>query len=313
MDKNQERKVVEMVFGNRSGMTILESERPDFICEVSQEIKFGIEVTDFFLSESVARLRRIPNYAAELLTTKVYRHKDDRNRIRIGKVSYSNHQTGEEREFEALIGEKRTINDVVHRIKSSIEAKTAKSAGYSIATVDLIVRDVDSLAEFNELEELMRVINLTGAENSILKSKFREIYLLTTTNGSWVCVPLRANLFVAEVMKFQTLFKEYHDRAKRKTFSFAHYFTELARHLTWRVGAIEFYMTEESLPRLVFGSVAVGYGVNQKVEVVDISTKGILEREIVELNDNGDIELQEFVSSEIESMFGCTPILFAAH
>ena len=81
----------------------------------------------------------------------------------------------------------------------------------------------------------------------------------------------------------------------------------------WRVGAIEFYMTEESLPRLVFGSVAVVYGVNQKVEVVDISTKGILGREIVELNDNGDIELQEFVSSEIESMFGCTPILFPAY
>lgn len=127
MDKSEERKVVEMVFGGHPHIAIEESERPDFICRIPDRIEFGIEVTDFFLSESVARLRRIPNYAMDSLKNKAYRHKDDKNRIRVEKVIYRSGNTGEEREIEAIVGESYTIDDVVSRIKSSIESKIDKA------------------------------------------------------------------------------------------------------------------------------------------------------------------------------------------
>jgi hypothetical protein len=83
-----------MVFGRNPHVVIQESERPDFICKVSDKFEFGVEVTDFYLSESVARLRLIPNYAKDLLTNKAYRHKDDMRRIRVEKVVYRSGSTG---------------------------------------------------------------------------------------------------------------------------------------------------------------------------------------------------------------------------
>ncbi|MBX3421616.1 MAG: hypothetical protein KF752_08680 [Pirellulaceae bacterium] len=163
MDKSEERKVAEMVFGGKPHIVIQESERPDFICKVSDKLEFGIEVTDFYLSESVARLRLIPNYAKDLLTNKVYRHKDDKQRIRVEKVIYRSGTTGEEREIEAVIGEEHSIDLAVSRLKSAIESKIGKSARYSTDIVDLIIRDVDSIAGFENLEKLIRAVRRTEA------------------------------------------------------------------------------------------------------------------------------------------------------
>lgn len=309
MDKSEERKVVEMVFGGHPHISIEESERPDFICRVPNRIEFGIEVTDFFLSESVARLRRIPNYAMDLLKNKAYRHKDDKQRIRVEKVIYRSGKTGEEREIEAIVGESHTIDDVVSRIKSSIESKIDKSTGYSTNIVDLIVRDVDSIAGFENIEKLIRAIRRTETCATVLDPSFREIYLVTTENSDWVCVPLRANLFVAEILKFQKLFKEHHG-SKIESLTLGEFLVELARHLVSTFGPIEYEAAENKQPRLIFGSVGIGYGEKQGLEISDISIEGPEGREVVEFGDIGDVALHEFVGSEIDEMFACAPILF---
>jgi len=311
MNKLEERKVVEMVFGGHPQITIDESERPDFICRVPEAVEFGVEITDFYLSESVARLRNIPNYASDLLSSKAYRHKDDKERIRVDKVIYHSAKTGEKREIQAIIGEGHTIDEVVSRIKASIDSKTVKSIGYSTAIVDLVIRDVDSIAGFDDFQMLIRAIGRTDASSSILRTGFREIYLLTKQKSDWVCVPLRANLFVAEVLTFQQLFKDHHG-SKIESLTIKDYLVELARHLSKTFDVVEFDVPNESQPRLVFGSVAVGYGENQQLEITDISFESLEGREIVEFDDVGDAALQSFVKTEADGMFTCAPVLFPA-
>ncbi len=309
VDKSEERKVAEMVYGGKPHIVIQESERPDFICKVSDKLEFGIEVTDFYLSESVARLRLISNYANDLLTRNAYRHKDDMQRISVEKVVYRNGTTGEEREIEAIIGEEHTIDIVVSRIKSSIVSKIGKSARYSTDIVDLIIRDVDSIAGFENIEKLIRAVRRTEASEPILDASFREIYLITTQDADWVCVPLRANLFIAEILKFQKLFKE-HYGTKIKAITIGEYVVELARHLESTFGHVEYEISKNKQPRLIFGSVAVGYGEKLGLEIFDISIDDTIRREAIDFDGEGDVDLHRFVRAEIDFMFACAPILF---
>jgi hypothetical protein len=311
MDKLEERQVVEMVFGSKPNISIEGSECPDFICRVPGNIEFGIEVTDFFLSESDARLMRIPGYRLELLKSKSYRHKDDKQGVRLEKIIYRSKNTGEEREVDAIIRESHTIDDVLSRVRASIESKTGKAIGYSTDITDLIIRDVESIARFENIQDLIRAIYRTKMCDAVLKQGFREIYLVTTNNTDWVCVPLKANLFVGEVLKLQRLFREYYG-SKIESFTPGKYLVELARHLVSRFGTIEYEVPEEENPRLIYGSVGVGYCENQGLEIFDVSFDGTTGRKVVEFDDRGDVELNEFVRAEVAAMFACAPIFFPA-
>jgi hypothetical protein len=197
----------------------------------------------------------------------------------------------------------------VSRIKSSIEAKIGKSARYSTDIVDLIVRDVDSIAGFENIEKLIRAVRRTEASEPILNASFREIYLITTQNAEWVCVPLRANLFIAEILKFQQLFKE-HYGTKIQAITIGEYLVELARHLVSTFGQIECEVSKNKQPRLVFGSVAVGYGEKQGLEIFDISIDNPTRRKAVDFDGEGDVDLHRYVRAGIDDMFACAPILF---
>ena len=67
MNKTQERRILAFVYGCRDTLEVVENEQPDFLCRVSATCSFGVEVTEFFHSESAARLERIPDYTADLL------------------------------------------------------------------------------------------------------------------------------------------------------------------------------------------------------------------------------------------------------
>ena len=54
MDKQQERKAIDAIFGDYH-LTIEEGERPDFVCSRNGKLLFGVEVTEFFWTESDAR------------------------------------------------------------------------------------------------------------------------------------------------------------------------------------------------------------------------------------------------------------------
>src|SRR3712207_5507820 len=85
--KEAERKIFDLVYGNRESLEVTASERPDFIVQ-DKKGRFGVEVTEFFDTESKARLQRIEGYAGDLLEGKPHRHKADRQVLKVTKVDY---------------------------------------------------------------------------------------------------------------------------------------------------------------------------------------------------------------------------------
>lgn len=311
VDKSRERKIVEMVFGDRSDVAIEETEKPDFRCRVSESIDFGVEVTEFYLSESQARLSNISGYATDLLKSKAYRHKDDKHRIPVETVVYHRAETGAKFEIEAIVCEATTVDDIVSKVGGAIELKNRKLEAYEGSVVDLVVHDVEAVARFESVGKLIQSVKRTGVFGAIVGSKFREIYLVTALGGGWVCVPLRANMLVSEVLAFWGLFKEYYGE-KIESLTLGAYLVELARHLVCRLGGVEYEFSVDEGLRLVFGSVSIGYGEGQVLEIVDVSSASPAGRDIVEFSDEGDLGLHDFVAAKIDSVFASAEVLFPA-
>src|SRR5262249_5445599 len=87
--KTAERQGFDLGYGDRTNLDVSPSERPDFIVEHRNGDRFGVEVTEFFDTESRARLERIEGYAGDLLAGKNFKHKDDRRLLKVTKVDYT--------------------------------------------------------------------------------------------------------------------------------------------------------------------------------------------------------------------------------
>lgn len=316
MDKMEERQILDLVFGGHDGLEVVEQEKPDFRCQVLGGIVFGVEVTEFFLSQSAARLRRIPGYCGELLKERRYRHKDDKIRTPVEKVIYRSDETGEECEIEGILGEEYTIDTVLQRLKNLIVVKNEKHGEYTtnVAPVDLIISDVDCVSRCDGLDVLIRAIARNDAAQAICKSGFREIYLVTEQKAKNVCVPLRANLFMAEVYTYQSIFKMYHGDYLGNV-RFAGYMESLAHYLTDRFEGIEYEVDKDKRLRFVFSSVAFRYVENGGLDILDISFDAGNQRKCLatELDQEADPELRAHVESERTKVFCCVPICFDTH
>jgi hypothetical protein len=63
--KEREREVFNVVYGRRGLYEVVPSERPDFLARYHARASyFGVEIAEFFHSETNARIQRIPGYAA---------------------------------------------------------------------------------------------------------------------------------------------------------------------------------------------------------------------------------------------------------
>ena len=68
-----------MVYDKHRIDEIMAGENPDFkVRSKHQQDFFGVEVAEFYYSESNARLRNIPNYLGEILDNRRYRHKEEK-------------------------------------------------------------------------------------------------------------------------------------------------------------------------------------------------------------------------------------------
>ena len=108
--------------------------------------------------------------------------------------------------------------------------KNAKREEYgeNIATVDLVIHDADSILAYYSVKDWMRAIHRINAADCITKSPFREIYAVTAREPNrQVCVPLRAALFVAEIVAFRAMFKAFYS-ASLESVTFGEYLKALA-------------------------------------------------------------------------------------
>src|ERR1700687_1285338 len=89
--KVRERSILRLIYDGRSIAATSDSERPDFLlqCEAGAQ-SFGVEVAEFYHSQTAARLDRISGYSGDLLDHRSFRHKYDRKALSVDEVSIVN-------------------------------------------------------------------------------------------------------------------------------------------------------------------------------------------------------------------------------
>lgn len=200
MKKQLEKIILRNVYSD-SIYNIIEEEEPDFIlANPKSNIKFGVEITDLYWSESNARLKNIPNYTIELLNKQPYRHKDDFINIKIDTVKFKNPNNNEEFETIAVIQEFPPIDVFLDAFIKSLEKKESKFPRYiekPINHVNLIINENGNYFNLISIKEFYKTFFTPDIIKKLIKTPFREIFLLTQIEEEKYYIYLKSIYFLS--------------------------------------------------------------------------------------------------------------------
>src|SRR5262245_59270866 len=87
LKKQREQAVLNTIYDRADYAEVMEYESPDFLVRhAAAGPQFGVEITEFYLSGTHARLSRIPRYVREILSTGGFRHLDDSTSLNVDEV-----------------------------------------------------------------------------------------------------------------------------------------------------------------------------------------------------------------------------------
>lgn len=199
--KARERQILNLVYASRRDITIECSERPDFTLRlVHDDVPFGVEVSDFYHSELLARLDRMPGYVAHLLDGGRVKHKDDRHAV--GTITLMT-ATGAvvEEGIPAISQPIAKFDECVEFLAERIRAKDAKleSAFHVLRHVNLILCDRTSLLTKLEPEHFFAMCCPHSVCQALAGSRFREVYFATEFSNGPAVVPLKLLVALARL------------------------------------------------------------------------------------------------------------------
>jgi hypothetical protein len=202
--KERERALLEVVYTADEAARFAAGERPDFTSPVlgDESKRFGVEVTEFYLSESHARLRRLPGYVAELFAGR-YRHANDRHELPVETVTLRPHAGGGDRELAALIQRFPETPEHLRLLAATISDKACKASRYKrLHHLNLIL--VDRLQRWGKLESgsLCKLLTSQHIPAAIWRAPFHEIFYVTALGDRWVYLPLVMHCIMAELFGF---------------------------------------------------------------------------------------------------------------
>lgn len=183
LDKSRELDIVKNVYSAELIGRLMPSEQPDFLVGDKDKSEGGIEVTEFYMDHSEARLRNIPGYGTHLIECGEKKHKEDVDGIRVEEVVYTSEEKNISRKITAIIRERPPFTDVVTKLNATIASKEDKLDDYSkkAAALDLVVMD-ESYALIHMLDKehsnAIQSYFYANMYDAVTKSRFREIYLV---------------------------------------------------------------------------------------------------------------------------------------
>jgi hypothetical protein len=210
--KKRERDIVRSVYGTRSFFSVDESERPDFLIKMSEsETPFGVEVAEFFHSESHARLDRIPGYVTDLLAGGAVRHKADRQHLIVDKIDIKT-DTGELRHagVPAIIQTAPSLNACARMVAEIIRSKNQKlkAAWDQLRHVNLIISDCTNMTSLIKPSSFYRYYCTEELLQVLFASRFREVYYVTNFSPHRAFLPLKMVATVAQLFFFDALVRK---------------------------------------------------------------------------------------------------------
>lgn len=207
MDKQRERAQLTKVFGPCSS-DAQDHERPDFLLKTDGGATLGIETTSVYASNADAKLKLIPGYTESLISRSRRVHRADTAHLRVEDATILNPSGSVVDEVVGIFQEMPSKKAAYELLFAKIDEKHQKIDEYlaSCDEIDLIVEDGSNLFRHQTHEEFYKPFYALAPRSSLIKSRFREIHLITNTIGlQTVYIPLIANVFFADCFAYERL------------------------------------------------------------------------------------------------------------
>ena len=206
MDKQRERTQLRRVFGQRSS-DAQDHESPDFLLKIHGCPTLGIEVTTVYASNADAKLKLVPGYTESLIGKSQRVHRADSAHLRVEDATFLNPDGSVLDKITGIFQEMPSKKSAYELLFSKIEEKHEKIDKYMVSCdeVDLIVEDGSNLFRHKTHEEFYKLFHALAPRSTLIKSRFREIHLITNTIGlQSVYIPLIATSFSLTASRTRT-------------------------------------------------------------------------------------------------------------
>ncbi|MBN1993662.1 MAG: hypothetical protein JW953_13255 [Anaerolineae bacterium] len=211
--KKSERDIFNLVYEESDWAEIISSERPDFKIRNSNfDIYFGVEVTEFYFSESNARIRNIPNYVNEIINQNTYRHKEDQVTLKVNKIQITSADGTPKGDALAILQELPRPEQYANMVAEVIALKDEKFKEYAqdLTHINLIVLDTERRLRTVTADDFYKNFVTLPLKNTLYSTKFREVFLVTILEENRkVYIPLKMLLLLAEFFMFGKIVLEY--------------------------------------------------------------------------------------------------------
>lgn len=190
MNKNDERKILNMIFSEED-YYIVDSEEPDFILNNKKlQGKFGVEITESYKDEANARLIHRQNYIDLIINPENNKgkgkvNKGDRSKLPVHEITLLNDDNTLGDTLKGIVSNARNPYDVGNTLLGCIENKENKLGNYQKQASQnyLIIYDMEGFLYGENSEKIYEYITNKSLFNMLTQSKFREIYVITQSIG----------------------------------------------------------------------------------------------------------------------------------
>lgn len=204
--KQRELQIFDTVYGDFTVAKVLHSERPDFLVRLFDTSPcFGVEVTEFYESDTSARLERIPNYCLDLLDGKEFKHRDDRVKLNVGRVDIVRENNSvHAKDVPAIIQPVPSINECSMHVAERIRTKTESMRNYpsELSHANLIIRDNTSLLRVAKVRDFYGIYFLPELISALSVTSFREVFLIAEIEERQVYARLKMLHLLAAAFLF---------------------------------------------------------------------------------------------------------------
>jgi len=158
-------------------------------------------------------LRNIPEYFEDIFNKKKYRHKDDKEELKLEEVSKISKKGVVKAKTKGIIFKLPGIEFYLKKISKIIDRKNLKYYEYAedLSHINLIINDTENFLFQVKLQKFSDTFFSKEITKSVLDSNFREIYFVTTVDkDKRLYFPLKMMLFLSRIKIFTHFLHLYH-------------------------------------------------------------------------------------------------------
>lgn len=273
--KKKERHVLGLVYLEEDFEKVTPNEEPDFkIKHKFNNLEFGVEVTEFYLSQSRARINNIPGYVSAIINQRQYKHKDDIHSLDVKEFTLipgDGRKT--QQKIKGILQEQPKVEEYVENVAKLIDRKNKHFDSYldGLNHVNLIVYDREHRLAGTPSDKFHNFFFKPKLEKVLLESKFREIFFVTEIgtfpSPKKVYIPLKMLFLVAEIYRLNHIAATHYPiEVKKLEKKEAQLIVE---YLKWRGAKGVAYKIEPNGYEIAYGNSSVFIGKDNKVNIKD--------------------------------------------